>query len=402
MMTCWDTQITGDAVTRIRIAHVATVDVSLKALLRPQVAFLCSQGYDVEMIASAGPHTAGLRKAGFTVHNVSISRRIEPLGDMVSAVRLARLFRAQRYDLVHTHTSKAGFVGRLAARLAGVPMVVHTAHGFFFHENMSLWQHRIFEGIERLASRWTDLMFLQSPEDYEYVQQCQLIPAERARWLGNGVDLSRFDPDAFDVDAVLTPLRQTLFGDGDHFFALMVASMIERKGHIHLIRAVSHLHGQYPQLRVLLVGVGPLMSELKADVAAAGLDNVVLFAGYREDVPQLMAAADVYVLPSLSEGMPRSIIEAMGMQCPVIASDIRGSRELVVNGETGILFTASDAGSLAAALRRLIDDPAIGLTMGRAGRARALAEYDEELVFARLEAGYQDLFRSRGVVHGDE
>jgi glycosyltransferase involved in cell wall biosynthesis len=225
----------------MRIAHVATVDVSLKALLRPQVAHLCAQGYDVEMIASVGPHTEALREAGFTVRNVRISRRIDPVGDAISTLCLARLFRAQRYDLVHTHTSKAGFVGRLAARLAGVPMVAHTAHGFFFHENMSPAQRRVFEGIERLAGRWTDMLFLQSPEDYEYVKQSRLVPPDRARWLGNGVELARFDPTGFDRSAVLEPLRRSLFGDGDYFIVLMVASMIERKGHVFLIRALSLL-----------------------------------------------------------------------------------------------------------------------------------------------------------------
>ncbi|MGC8827992.1 MAG: glycosyltransferase, partial [Anaerolineae bacterium] len=110
----------------MRIAHVATADITLKALLLPQVRYLLERGHEVEMVASAGPHTPALRQAGFIVHHVFISRRIEPWRDLRSAVELAQLFRRRRYDLVHTHTSKAGFVGRLAGRLAGVPVVAHT------------------------------------------------------------------------------------------------------------------------------------------------------------------------------------------------------------------------------------------------------------------------------------
>lgn len=382
--------------SEIRIAHVATVDVTLKALLRSQVSYLLGRGYDVEMIASAGPHTPRLRADGFTVHNVRISRKIEPVRDLMSTLRLARLFRQQRYQLIRTHTSKAGFVGRLAARLAGVPLVVHTAHGFFFHENMGPLPRRIFQEIERLAGRWTDMLFLQSGEDYQSVLDYGLVPAEKARRLGNGIDLDRFDPAALRGGEAATQLRRELFGAGEYFMLLCVASMIERKGHVHLIRAVRRLRDSLPGLRVLLVGLGPLLETLRETVRSAGLDGIVQFAGYRDDVVQLMAAADVYVLPSLSEGMPRSIIEAMAMDCPVIASDIRGSRELVTNRQTGILFPPGDDATLADAIGQLAGDPDLKRRLGQAGRERALAEYDERQVFARLEAGYNELFTARG------
>ncbi|MGQ9516291.1 MAG: glycosyltransferase family 4 protein [Anaerolineae bacterium] len=382
----------------MRIAHVATVDITLKALLLPQVRYLLERGHEVEMVASAGPHTPALRQAGFVVHNIFISRRIEPWHDLRSTMELARLFRRRRYDLVHTHTSKAGFVGRLAARLAGTPIVAHTAHGFFFHENMPPLQRRLFEGLERLAAGWTDLLFLQSREDYEYVLASGMVPPARARFLGNGIDLDTFDITRWDRPWERQFLRQTFFGDGDYIVALMVAFMIERKGHIYLLKALELLGAEAGALRLLLVGDGPLEDSLRKFVRDAGLESRVTFAGYREDIPRLLAGADIYVLASLSEGMPRSILEAMAMELPVIASDIRGCRELVWHGETGLLVPPADAGALAEALCRLADDAKLRQSMGRAGRRRVLQEFDERLVFQRLEQGYQDICREKGLL----
>lgn len=381
----------------MRIAHVATVDITLKALLLPQVRYLLERGYEVEMVASAGPHTPALRQAGFVVHNVFISRRIEPWRDLRSTVELARLFRRRRYDLVHTHTSKAGFVGRLAGRLAGVPVVAHTAHGFFFHENMPPLQRRLFEGLERLAAGWTDLLFLQSREDYEYVLASGMVPPARARCLGNGIDLNAFDITRWDRPWERQFLRQTFFGDGDYIVALMVAFMIERKGHIYLLRALERMGAEREQLRVLLVGDGPLEESLRQFVRDAGLERWVAFAGYREDIPRLLAGADIYVLPSLSEGMPRSILEAMAMELPVIASDIRGCRELVQHGKTGLLVPPADTDALAEALRRLAGDADLRHRMGEAGRLRVQQEFDERLVFQRLEEGYRDILQAKGL-----
>lgn len=382
----------------MRIAHVATVDITLKALLLPQVRYLLERGHEVEMVASAGPHTPTLRQAGFVVHNIFISRRIEPWHDLRSTMELARLFRRRRYDLVHTHTSKAGFVGRLAARLAGTPIVAHTAHGFFFHENMPPLQRRLFEGLERLAAGWTDLLFLQSREDYEYVLASGMVPPARARFLGNGIDLDTFDITRWDRPWERQFLRQTFFGDGDYIVALMVAFMIERKGHIYLLKALELLGAEAGALRLLLVGDGPLEDSLRKFVRDAGLESRVTFAGYREDIPRLLAGADIYVLASLSEGMPRSILEAMAMELPVIASDIRGCRELVWHGETGLLVPPANAGALAEALCRLADDAKLRQSMGRAGRRRVLQEFDERLVFQRLEQGYQDICREKGLL----
>lgn len=381
-----------------RIAHVATVDVTLKTLLAPQVRYLLGRGFEVEMIASAGPHTPALREEGFIVHNVPISRRLEPWKDLRSALELARLFRRERYTIVHTHTSKAGFVGRLAARRAKVPLVVHTVHGFFFHENMPPLQRRVFEGIERVAARWTDLMFTQSLEDYHYVLSSGMLPAGRVRYLGNGIDVSLYDPARWNDGGRRDAVRKQLVGEGDYIVALMVAFMIERKGHPYLLEAVERLRPLHNRLRILLAGDGPLEPALRRFVRERGMDDVVRFLGYRDDVPALMAASDLFVLPSLSEGMPRSVLEAMAMQLPVIASAIRGSREIVLDGRTGLLVPAGDSEALAGALEQLVRDDALRAEMGRAGRARVLEEFDERLVFERLEKGYQEMLALQGAV----
>jgi glycosyltransferase involved in cell wall biosynthesis len=303
----------------------------------------------------------------------------------VGVLRLVALFRREKFDVLHVHTPAAALVGRIAGRLARVPMIVYTAHGFYFHEQMRTLPRALFTFLEWLGGRCTDLLFTQSQEDAHTAVERGFLPAARVLAIGNGVDVRRFDPEAARPRAAL----RAELGIPDHAVVIgMIGRMVAEKGYGEFFAAAAAVARQRPEAYFLVIGER-LASERDAGVTAqlerarAALGPRLVLAGVRADMPDLYAAMDVFTLPSYREGMPRTIIEAMHMARPVVATDIRGAREEVVPEVTGLLVPTRDAQALEAAFLRLIDDARLRARMGATGRDRALELYDEAKVVAR-------------------
>jgi glycosyltransferase involved in cell wall biosynthesis len=298
--------------------------------------------------------------------------------------QLTRLFRSKRFDVLHVHTPVAAFLGRLAAHLVNIPLVIYTAHGFYFHEHMPSWQYRLFVMLERIAGRWTDLLFTQSEEDARTAVAEGIVSSNRVLAIGNGVNATRFDPLRV---AASEAIRDELGIPFDAYVIGMIGRQVREKGFVELLQAASEIAEKYPQAWFLVVGqrlpsdhaVG-VEGELAA--ARALLRERLVTPGPRGDIPELLGAMDLFCLPSWREGMPRTIIEAMMMAKPVLATDIRGSREEVVSEETGVLVPVRSPERLAIAMRRFLEAPAWGVSLGLAGRQRALRLYDENGVVA--------------------
>lgn len=380
----------------MKVLQLATVDMTLKYLLLSQVKYLMQQGFEVTMVASKGRWTDELRAAGFKVENVAIDRKINPLFDLAAMARLALLMRGQGFDIVHTHTSKAGVVGRLAARIAGVPIVVHTVHGFPFHEGMGSIGKHAYALTERFAALFCDLLLSQSREDIQLACQYHICPADKIIYIGNGIDLDRFDPATVQSKSALEGLRKD-FQIGQQT-VLMIAELQPRKACGDFLQAARYVVDVLPKVKFLLVGDGPLKDELEMMITELGLREKVLMLGLREDVAELLALADVYVLSSLAEGMPRSVIEAMAMGRPVVATDVRGTREVVEDGKTGLLVRTREPQAMASAIIQLLQDKEKARKMGQAGRERAERCFDEKRVFERIESSYRQLLEQKGMV----
>jgi len=298
---------------------------------------------------------------------------------------LWRCFREQKFDVVHVHTPVAALVGRVAAWLARVPLVVYTAHGFYFHDNMNPVKMRMHIFLERLCGRFTDILFTQSSEDARAAVENNIMPGCRVFAIGNGVDVSRFDPGR--VRSRLSIRKE--FGIPRNAYAIcMIGRLVEEKGIIEFLVAASSLASRYKSVYFVLVG-GRLPSDHDNSVdrnikyAKNSIGDRLVLPGMRGDIPDILSAMDLFVLPSWREGMPRTIIEAMMMGLPVVATDIRGSREEVVDGETGLLVPVRDSVALGKAIERFILHPKWGRELGSAGRRRALSLYDESRVIAR-------------------
>lgn len=370
----------------MKIAQLCAVDFTLYHFLLPLMRAMRDAGHEVVGIASDGPFVEKIRAEGFRVEPVYIERSFNLLRHSGSARRLKTLFRQERFDIVHVHTPVAALIGRWAAWRARVPKIVYTAHGFYFHERMAWPKRTAFVALEWLGGRLTDVLFTQAEEDAATARRLRLARGPIAA-IGNGVDPARFHP-AADAEE-RRALRAALGAAGGEPVILMVGRLVAEKGYVELIEAMCDVEATLWVVGERLASdhAGPVEHAIEMAERDPVLRRRVRFLGYRNDVPALMRAADIYTLPSHREGMPRSVIEAMMTGLPVVGTAIRGTREEVLEGETGTLVPVDDAKALAAALRRLAADPALRAAWGAAGRARALALYREDLVIARqLEA----------------
>lgn len=367
----------------MKIAQLTNVDFSLTHFLLPLMRSLRDRGHEVVGICADGPKLAPARAEGFRIEPVPFARSLNPVASVPAFLALIRLFRRERFDLLHVHTPLAGLLGRVAGRIAGIPRIVYTAHGFYFHEAMAPAKRRLHVGLERFGRRFTDVLFTQSAEDAETARAERIAPGGHVLAIGNGVDPAVFRPGSADERAAA---RAALGVSDDAVVALMIGRMVAEKGYPELFEALARV----PGLTLVCVGTR-LESDHAGDVAAAlaraqaapAVTARLRLLGYRTDVAQLLRGADLFVLPSHREGMPRSIIEAMMTGLPVVATRIRGAREQVLDGETGLLVPVRAPEALAEALARLVAEPGLRARMGAAGRVRALDLYDEAKVIAR-------------------
>jgi glycosyltransferase involved in cell wall biosynthesis len=381
----------------MKVLHVCAVAFGLETLLLPQIDFLRGRGLSVEAVCSPDPRVEKLRARGYTIHEVQIDRRVSPVPNSKSVLELSKLMRTQKYDLVHTHAPVASVLGRVAAKLAGVERIVYTAHGFYFHDDMPRQKYLLYHGIEKSVAQITDRILVQSQEDFDAAVTTGLGSAGKIRYLGNGIDLGRFDQASVDQER-RRQLRKELGVPESRGPILGITGRItQEKGFGELIEAMSLLRADFPEAHLIVIG-GQLSTERDAFqdrlvdfIGEQGLDSHVTFAGFRDDVQDLLGLLDVFVLPSYREGLPRSVLEAMAMELPVVATRIRGCREAVVEQVTGLLVPARDSSALERAIVQVLSDPELAQRFGKAGRERVVTTFDEQFVFARLENYYREL-----------
>jgi glycosyltransferase involved in cell wall biosynthesis len=321
------------------VAHVTTAATSLRYLLLNQLTTLQDAGYTVVGVSAPGADAAPVEASGIRHEPVPMTRRLTPFADALSLFRLYRLMRRRRFTLVHAHTPKPGLLAQVAARLAGVPVVVNTIHGFYFHDRMPPGRRRFYVAIEKIAARCSDLILSQNEEDVETAVREGIAPRHRLRVLGNGIDLGRFDPARVGTEA-RRRTREALGLREDARLVGFVGRLVAEKGLPELLEAARLVLDRFPDARFL--HVGSLDAE-KADgitpdlARERGLAGACIFTGVRQDMPELYAAMDVFVLPSHREGFPRAPMEASAMKVPCVVTDVRGCRQAVSEGRNGLL-----------------------------------------------------------------
>jgi glycosyltransferase involved in cell wall biosynthesis len=367
-------------VTKPRLVHLTTTDISLALLLGPQLRAFAAAGYDVIGISAPGSHVAELERWGIRhVPLKQATRSMAPHRDLLAMNELFRILRQLRPDIVHTHNPKPGIYGRLAARAAKVPVVVNTVHGLYALPEDRLLKRSVVYGLERIASTCSQAELLQNEEDLPVLRRLG-IPAAKLRILGNGIDLDRFDPHRIEVSR-RKDLRRSWGIPDDAVVCGVVGRLVWEKGYREIFAAASDLRERAPHLRFVVIGPS---DDDKADGispadrwTAARLGNVT-FVGMRSDVDECYSAFDLFVLASHREGFPRAAMEAAAMGLPVVATDIRGCRQVVDDGVTGMLIPVRSVPALTDAIETLAGDADLRAQMGDAGRAKALREFDQQ------------------------
>lgn len=374
----------------IRVAQVATSALSIRLLLLDHIERLRQEGYEVEAVCAPDHSLEEVVARGIPVHTVPLHRDLAPGPDMRGLGELRRLFARRRYDVVHSHTPKAGILAPLAARLAGTPLVLHTVHGLLFHDRSRPREKVLGVAAEMWTGRLAHRLLSQSREDIEVAARYRLCRPGHIEYLGNGIDVSRFSrrrlPDA------RARRRSELGFDDDAVVVGMVGRLVEEKGFVDLFRAMARVLEARPQVRILLVAPHDpgQADEIDPERLLAMVDRTrVVHLGFREDLPELYAAMDVFALPSHREGLPRTPLEASAMEVPVVASNIRGCREAVTDGVTGVLVEPRSPSALAEAIVALVDDAPARAQMGKAGRDHVVREFDAGAVLDRLAAYYR-------------
>jgi len=321
------------------------------------------RGFEVDVLATDPRFQEAVQEEGLGLVDLDVIRReIRPLWDLRGLLRLTRFLSRSPYTIVHTHTTKPGIVGTLAARRAGIPAVMHTVHLFPFHEETGRLVTAAYVGAERLAARWCDRIVTVSEFQRDWALRVGIGSSDKVISIPNGVPTERAQPKRSRAE-----IRAEL-GVGDGFMVLSTGRLAEQKGLEYLIRAAVLLRRDLPAARICLAGDGPLRDKLVKLVSSLGLEDTVALLGHRSDVGDLLAASDLVVLPSLWEGLSISLLEAMAAQKPVVTTSIGSNREVTNDGEAAVLVPPKDAPSLAAAISALAADGSRLHELGKKGQ----------------------------------
>lgn len=384
--------------TKYTVGHLTTVDLSLRFLVKPQLLAVVDAGGDAIGISAPGPWVKELEEEGIRHIPLDASTRGMSLGrDLRAAAQLWRALRREDLTVLHTHNPKPGLYGRVLGRLAGVPLVVNTMHGFYATDDDPVPKRALVYILEGIAARFSDVELHQNPEDLDLAKKLRIVPRGKGHLLGNGVDLARFDPESVESGA-RARIRAEIGVEDSQILVGVVGRLVAEKGYPELFEAMSTLGSGFR-----LVAIGPDDPEkadaLPRDMIARAGEAGVSFLGMRTDVDELYAAMDIFVLPSHREGFPRAAMEAAAMGLPIVATDIRGCRQVVDEGINGVLVPVLDPVALAAAIQRLGEDETARRSMGRASCEIARERFDERRVVEIVMESYRNGLSEKGLGH---
>ena len=317
----------------------------------------------------------------------SLRRAIHPLADGWTAARLVSFIRRGGYRIVHTHSSKAGILGRWAAHLAKTPVVVHTVHGWGFHAFQRPWARRFYQSLERRASRITDGLIMVSERDRDTAVQLGIGQPGRHRLIRYGIVAERFTRNGTPQ----TVLRQALGLAPDRPVVGTVACLKPQKAPLDFVKACALIRRQIPAAQFLLIGDGALRPQVERMRRHLGLEGSLHLLGWRDDVPDLLASMDLFVLASRWEGLPIACLEAMASGVPVVATAVGGTPELITHGDNGWLVPAAQPERLAQAVVQLLQDPRTRHRMAAAGRGSLDGRYTLTRMVGETEQLYEEL-----------
>ncbi|MBM4038023.1 MAG: glycosyltransferase family 4 protein [Planctomycetes bacterium] len=355
--------------------------------------------YDVTLVTgpALGPEGELLTEAeklGLRVIVVPEMRRaIHPWRDWVAARKLRRILRDLRPDIVHTHSSKAGILGRYAARAERVPVVVHTIHGLPFHPYERGWKNRLYVWLERKAARWSDKIVCVADAMTEQAVAAGVADRSKFVTVYSGMEAEAF----LECDWQRRAMRHRLGIGEDEFVIGKVARLFELKGYEYVVEAAKRIRNAHPNVRFLFVGDGILRGTLEAQAKRLGVRDWIVFAGLvpASQVPAYLSAMDALVHASLREGLARVLPQALLAGKPVVSFDVDGAREVVIHGETGYLVPPKSVEGLVVSLCEIIENREQAAGMAAKGRELCRERFRWQTMVAQLDTLYRELLDAR-------
>jgi glycosyltransferase involved in cell wall biosynthesis len=373
----------------IKCLFLATIDMTLDCFCIPWTLRLQQEGLDMTLAATEGDFAQNIRAAGLKFVNMPISRRIAPFDDLVSLIKLYRFIKQEGFQIVHTHTSKAGFLGRLAAKLARVPLIIHTIHDLPHNSARSPLLKALYIWMERWAARWAHHLTTVSYSNLKEILRTRIAPEAKITVIRGAINLNSYP-------ALSNPkLKRQELGIPEVAIVIGNVGRLEAaKGQVFLLKAAALILARHPDTYFVIVGKGRLKASLENLAQELKISHRVMFTGFRDDMPEIMQSFDIFAFPSLWEGLGMVLLEAMAYRLPVVASKIGGIQDVVITGETGILTKTSDHQALAAALMELLENPEQRRAYGEAGYKRVSTEFREDNFLDKHAALYRQLIKN--------
>ena len=390
----------------IKIAHIITrlIEGGAQESVLLTTKYLAKRGFDVYLVSgpTSGPEGfISLEEIKGKVKLFIVPELIRDINlfkDLAALFKLYRFIKKNDFDIVHTHTSKAGTLGRLAARLAGVRVVIHTPHGHFFYGHFDFFKTRFFIFLEKIMALFTNRIITLTEIGKKEHMRFGIGRSGRFSVIPDGIEIDRFINCKVDKQAVRrelgVPVGVPLVG--------IVARLVAVKGHKYLLDAFKLVLGVFPEARLLIVGDGLLKKDLEKYSERIGIAGRVIFTGLRYDIPRLLSALDVATLTSLNEGLGIALLEAMLMKKPVVASNIGGIPEIVDDGVVGYLVPPRDPEVLADKILKVIKDPEKARAMGEEGYKKIISNFSIENKIEELERLYVSLLEENFITAKDK
>ncbi len=390
---------------QIKIAHIQLLPImsGVQKIMIDFLSRLDKDLYEIYVICQAeGDMTRILEKNGIRcIYLPELKREVSPVNDFIAFAKLLNIFKNYQFDVVHSHSSKPGFLGRISARLAGIPCIVHTVHGFAFHEFSAKLKIHFFTLLERIAALAADRIIFLNKVDYQFALEKNIVSRNKVAKINNGVQFHDLD---LSVDVIKK--KQELGIKPESKVVGFFGRLWEQKSPQDFVNSIPSVIKELPETEFIMVGDGPLLDDLLKNADRLSVRKNLKLLGWRNDVPELLKIIDVFVQTSLWEGMSLSILEAMAAGKPVVATDIKGNNEIVINNETGYLVSPNSPQQIADRVVTLLNNPELAAQMGAAAHNRIENEFDidshvktiEDIYFSILE---QKKFKLK-VTHEDE
>ena len=320
-------------------------------------------------------------------------RDISPINDLITLFKLYGFLRNEKFDIVHTHTSKAGLLGRVAAKLVGIPIVIHTPHGHVFFGYFGPLRTKTFILLEKFVSQMTDKIVTLTNGEKDDHKLFKIAKEDKCVVIYSGVELSKFKKFNFNEKQ---NIKKELGIPEDSLVVGTVGRLVPVKGPEFLLKAAKQIVPKYPDSFFVFTGDGYLRQDLEKKALKMGVKDNIVFLGWRDDVAKIVSVYDVFVLPSLNEGMGRVLVEAMALGKPIVASNAGGIPDLVTHGKNGFLVPPKNPKELARYIQILLEDEEKRKEMGQAGKKMAV-NFSREIMIEKISKLYEDLLAKKSI-----